>query len=128
MSLILVDSSIWINYFRGNRNIDYDFMNEIIDNNQICTNNLILSELIPSLLHNKQNEIIDILKSIKNIALNINWDEIITFQHTNIKNGINNVGIPDLIIMQNVIDNALVLYSNDKHFTIMSKHFKYRVM
>jgi predicted nucleic acid-binding protein len=128
MSLILVDSSIWINYFRGNRNIDYDFMNEIIDNNQICTNNLILSELIPSLLHNKQNEIIDILKSIKNIALNINWDEIITFQHTNIKNGINNVGIPDLIIMQNVIDNSLVLYSNDKHFTIMSKHFKYRVV
>lgn len=128
MSLVLVDSSVWFNYFRGNKNIDYDFFNEIIDNNQICVNDLILSELIPSLMHNRRDEVIDILKSVRNIPLRINWEQLIEFQYSNIKNGVNNVGIPDLIIMQNVIDNDLSLFTNDKHFHIMSKLFKYKVV
>lgn len=38
----------------------------------------------------------------------------------NLKDGINNVGIPDLIIMQQVIEEKLVLYTFDKHFKLMN--------
>ena len=79
-------------------------------------------------MHNRQDEVIDILKSVRNIPLRINWDQVTEFQYLNIKNGINNVGIPDLIIMQNVIDNDLSLFTNDKHFHIMSKLFKCKVV
>jgi hypothetical protein len=128
MSLVLVDSSVWIDYFRGSSTIKIKDLENFIDNNQICTNNLILAELLPSLIHQKENELVDILESIHKIHLEINWEELINFQKINLKNGINNVGIPDLIILQNIIQNNLILYSIDKHFKKMAKFHKYAMV
>ncbi len=48
-------------------------------------------------------------------------------QTQNLKNGINKVGIPDLIIAQNVIDNNLELYTFDHHFKLMSTLHGFRL-
>ncbi len=128
MSKILVDSSVWIDYFRSGKNIDTGYFNEIVDNNSICINDIILSELIPLLKMQKENEVIDILCSVRKIPLVINWEKIIQFQYNNLKNGINKVGIPDLIILENVIDNDLILYSLDKHFKSMSLLYKFKTI
>ncbi len=125
MKYILVDTSVWSEYFRGSNTINTDSIDGFIDNNQICTNDLILSELIPALKHKKESGLIDILFSIRNIPLEINWREIIDYQTTNLKHGINNVGIPDIIILQNIITNNLSLASIDKHFKQMKKHINF---
>lgn len=125
MTNILIDSSVWIDYFKGAKNVNDTFITDCIDNNLLCTNDLILAELIPFLIHKKELKVIDILRTIKNIPLNIEWDDLIRMQASNLLNGINGVGIPDLIIVQNVINNDLKLYSLDKHFTLMKMHFKY---
>ena len=127
MNNILIDTSVWIEYFRGSGNIKSDIIDNLIDNNQICTNNLILSELIPPLKLKKESKLIDILTTIRNIPIIIIWEEIINFQFINLKNGINNVGIPDIIIMQNVINNNLELFSLDKHFQLMNKIIKFNL-
>jgi len=44
-------------------------------------------------------------------------------QTQNLLHGINNVGIPDLFIVQNAIDNNIQLFSYDKHFMLMSDLF-----
>ncbi len=41
------------------------------------------------------------------------------------RNGINKVGIADLIIVQNARDHNLYLYSLDKHFELMSRYIKF---
>jgi predicted nucleic acid-binding protein len=128
MNLILIDTSIWIEYFRGSAAIDTESINNFIDNNQICTNDLILSELIPHLKLKKESRLIDILLTIRNIPIIINWQEIIDFQIRNLKNGINNVGIPDIIILQNVIDNDLSLLTIDKNFHLMRKHIQFHIV
>jgi predicted nucleic acid-binding protein len=128
MNPVLVDSSVWIDYFRGSDKIDIPFFENLLDTNQICTNNLILSELIPFLRHQKHEDAVEILQSFKNIPIEIIWEDIVDFQTKNLKNGINKVGIPDLIIMQNVINNSLTLYSLDKHFVLMSKLFKFHII
>ena len=71
-------------------------------------NRRILSGLIPNLRIIKQNKLIDLLKEISKISLNINWNQIIEYQTICLKNGINNVGIPDLIIVDNTIQNDLI--------------------
>ena len=71
-------------------------------------NHLILSGLTPNLRIIKQNKLIDLLKEISKISLNINWNQIIEYQTICLKNGINNVGIPDLIIVDNTIQNDLI--------------------
>lgn len=123
MKNVLVDSSVWIEYFRGKK--ETLVLDELIDLNQICINNLILSELIPSLRIKKEEELIKILMTIRNIPFQINWNEIIDFQEINLKKGVNKVSIADLLIVQNVRDNDLALYSLDKHFELMSKHIKF---
>jgi hypothetical protein len=49
-------------------------------------------------------------------------------QTANLKNGINWVGIADLLVLQNALQNDLVLYSLDKHFRLMQKLFKFNML
>jgi predicted nucleic acid-binding protein len=123
---ILVDSTIWIDYFRGGS--DSEILDKFIDENLICTNNLILAEIIPALRIKKQNKLIDLLKEIQRIPLNINWNMIIEYQIQCLSNGINKVGIPDLIIVENAIKNDLVLFSFDKHFRLISNHMELNLL
>ena len=96
---VLVDTSIWIDYFRGGDNSkDLDFL---IDEDLVVTNNIILTELIPYLKIKRQIKVVRLLHKINLIPLDIHWGEIIEFQVKCLKSGANGIGIPDLIIAQN---------------------------
>jgi predicted nucleic acid-binding protein len=118
-NMILVDSSVWIEYFKGNESVLP--LNELIDSNNICVNELILAELLPSINHKKEIDLKKILLAIHKIDMIIDWNDIISMQTSNLKNGINKVGISDLIIAQNAIKNSIELYAIDKHFILMSE-------
>jgi len=126
MSRVLVDSSVWIDYFSSGRNSDA--LSSLIDHNRICINDIILAELIPSLMIKKENDIIALLHVIEKVKLDIGWSSIIDMQTANLKNGINRVGIADLLVLQNALQNDLVLYSLDKHFRLMQKLFKFNML
>jgi len=117
---ILIDSSAWIEYFKGNQK--YFFIKELIYNNAICTNDIILTELLPSIMHKKERKLAELLNTITKYVLLIDWQEIQNIQLQNIKHGNNNIGISDLVIVQNCIQNNLKLITNDKHFTAMAKY------
>ena len=125
MSKILIDSSVWIEYFKSENK--HKVIDELIEENTICTNNLILTELLPYLYIKKENELIESLKAVEKKEIKINWDTLTQMQIKNIRNGINKVGIPDLIILQNVIENDLIFYSIDKHFLLMKKIFDFNL-
>jgi len=63
-----------------------------------------------------------LLNSVTKYALTINWQEVQNMQLLNLKHGNNNIGISDIIIVQNCIQNNLKLISNDKHFISMAKY------
>ena len=121
---ILIGSSVWIDYFRGGD--DSEIINSFIDENILCTNYLILSELIPSLKQNGHAKLVKLLHEITKIPLTIDWEKIIQYQTICLLNGMNKVGIPDLIILDNVIQNNLVLFSFDKHFDLISNHIDFK--
>jgi predicted nucleic acid-binding protein len=125
VSQILVDSSVWIAFFRGS--IPKEPLFKLIDANQLCTNDLILSEIVPYLVIRKQKELVATLNRIQRYSLSIDWHELIEFQVRNLRKGINSVGIPDLIIMQNVIQHHLILYTKDSHFTNMAEIFTFEL-
>jgi predicted nucleic acid-binding protein len=114
---VLVDTSIWIEYFRsGNHSEKLDFL---IDENLIVINDLILAELVPSLKIHNQSKIVKLLYNINKIGLSINWIQIIDFQFKCLKNGLNGIGIPDLILVQNAKQNGFEIFSLDNHFNLM---------
>ena len=116
---VLVDTSVWVEYFRsGNNSEKLDFL---IDENLIITNDLILAELIPFLRVRNQRKLTNLLLNINRLNLSINWGQIIEYQYKCLKNGLNGVGIPDLIIAQNAKQNNCEIYSLDNHFIIMKE-------
>ncbi len=122
---VLVDTSIWIDYFRsGNNSKDLDYL---IEENIIAINDIILAELIPYLKIKKQTKVIKLLHEINRFPLSINWDEIVNFQVKCLKDGENGVGIPDLIIAQNAKQNDCKIYSLDKHFKLLNQVLKIKL-
>ena len=114
---VLVDTSIWIEYFRtGNNSEKLDFL---IDENLVVINDLVLAELIPSLRVRNQRKIVKLLNYIDKLELSINWDQIMEFQFKCLKSGLNGIGIPDLIVAQNAKQNHCEIYSLDSHFKLM---------
>jgi len=122
---VLVDSSVWIDYFRGGtRSND---LNILIDENLIAINDLILTELIPYLRLQNKRKLVTLMRSIFNIEMQIDWNEIIEFQTRCLKKGINGIGIPDLLIAQNAIQNQCEVFSLDQHFNLMNDSLKLRI-
>jgi len=114
---VLVDTSVWIDYFRSGDNsekLDY-----LIDNNLVVTNDLILTELLPLMIIRNETVVVRLLEKIKNNKINENWEEIVSYQVLCMKSGSNGIGIPDLLIAQNAIQNQTPIYSIDKHFGYM---------
>jgi predicted nucleic acid-binding protein len=114
---VLVDTSAWIDYFKsGNNSAKLD---SLIDEELIVVNDLILSELIPSLRIRNQKKIVELLTTIKKLDLSIDWNQIIEFQFTCLEHGLNGIGIPDLIVAQNAKQNHCEIYSLDNHFRLI---------
>jgi len=123
---VLVDTSVWIDYFRSG--VDSARLDFLIDENLVVINDLILAELVPFLKVRNQSEIIHLLYSLKNLGLEINWNQIIEFQCKCLKKGLNGIGIPDLIIAQNAKQNRCEIYSLDSHFNRMKGILALQVM
>lgn len=119
MMRILVDSSVWIDYFKSGANSSS--LDPLLDENLIVTNDVILAELVPFLQVKNQSRIIHLLGTIEKLPLRIEWNEIITFQTKCLPAGINGLGIPDLLIAQNARQNQCWIYSLDKHFQLLNR-------
>jgi predicted nucleic acid-binding protein len=115
----VIDSCVWIDYFRKKSN--FRAITQLLIDNQVVTNKVILSELIPSAMANKEYDFIDCLSGIDVLPLSIDWDEIIEIQYQCIKTGINKLGLLDIVIAQNAKQNNLELFSTDKHMITLSK-------
>lgn len=123
--MILVDSSVWIDYFRGGertKNLDL-----FIELDLVATNELILTELLPCLRLQNEMEIFTKLNIFPRIELDIFWEGIREIQKLNLKRGVNNVGIPDLIIAQQCVDKNLELWTFDKHFKLMAEYLELKI-
>ena len=121
----IIDSSAWIEFFKGNK--DYIFIKDLIYNNSICINDIILTELLPSIIHKKEKRLAELLNSLKKHALVIDWQETRTIQLLNLKYGNNNIGIADILIAKNCIQNNLKLITNDKHFRLMARYIPLKI-
>lgn len=114
---VLVDTSVWIDYFRGGeKSKDLD---ALIDDDLVFINEIILAELVPFLKLKRQHKVISLLSELQRPNLNVIWPEIIDFQVSCLKSGANGVGIPDLLIAQSALQNNLRVYSLDKHFRLL---------
>ncbi len=119
---VLIDSSVWIEYFKSG---GIEKLDRLIEEDLACINELILTELAPALMLKNETDTLEGLQTITIIPLNVDWEIVRDYQIMNLKNGINKVGIPDLIILQQIIDEKITLFSFDKHFKLMQSQLNF---
>lgn len=119
---VLVDTSIWIEYFRNGNN--FEKLDYLIDENLVVTNDLVLAELTPFLRIRNQRKLITLLHQMNKLAMVVHWEQLIEYQYKCLKKGINGIGIPDLLITQNAQQNHCSIYSLDNHFKHMAEVLK----
>ena len=117
---MLVDSSVWVDYFRAGRHAAD--LEALLDDNRIMTNDLILAELIPALQLQRQTRLINLLQEFERRPLRPDWNEIIRLQTTCLRHGINGVGLPDLLIAQHAMQHGLQLMTRDNHFVRLARY------
>ena len=122
---VLVDSSVWIDYFRAGRHAVE--VESLLDDGRIVINDLILAELVPALRVKRQPRLIDLLGKLEREPMQPDWDEVIRLQITCLREGLNGVGIPDLLIAQNAMQHGLQLMTRDSHFVRLARHVPLRL-
>lgn len=129
MNGVLVDTSVWISYFRGRpeeRNIA-DGLDYLLSGDEVLVNDVVLSELIPAMEMRGEAEAVEVMKAIRRPELAVDWEEIRRMQLICLKNGINKVGIPDLMIAWQALLLDVPLFTLDRHFLLMSTPLELRL-
>jgi predicted nucleic acid-binding protein len=113
----LVDTSIWIDYFRGKSEAIKNRMTDLAFNNRIYYNGIIISELLSGAKSKKQFDFI-----IENFSgLNyLEMDKEFFIFSSRITNKLRSLGITlpisDILIAAHAKFNNLIVFTKDKHF------------
>lgn len=129
MNDVLVDTSIWISFFRGRKEDTAvaDALSYLIAGDEALVNDVILTELLPPMVIRGEVQCADALSAVRFQPLKTDWEGIRALQVTCLRAGINKVGIPDLMIAQQAIQLDVPLFSLDRHFALMAQHTSLRI-
>ena len=123
--MILVDSSVWIDYFSGNDSAEADFLDHTLGNRAVAIGDLILTEVLQGFRHDKD------YKVAKNLLEELTVFELLgkemaiksadNFRKLR-KKGTTIRKTADVIIASYCIEHNLPLLFSDKDFLPFVKH------
>lgn len=124
MSLVLVDSSAWIEFFRKMDSPYAEAIDVLLEENRVCTCDLVMAEIVPAARSRKQfDELLDYFQALPRLDEPADlWPQIMEAAFSLRRNGINGVGIPDLMIAIIARSHKLPVLSKDRHFATMHTH------
>jgi len=115
MKKILIDTSIWIDYFKGIEAVT-EAINDL-DAGTTCITGPVMTELIQGVKNKKESkDLVLALESLPRLEITgQDWIDAGTFGSTLRQKGIT-IPLPDLIIFTVALNNNCAIWSRDKHF------------
>jgi hypothetical protein len=125
MNKYLVDSTIWIDFFRGNKNTVNDFISSLIDEDKIFYNGIILSELLIGASSPKEFSFLDTnFKGFKYLETDENIFTQAGQMGFKLKRKGLTIPLTDLIIASHGLHHHLTIVTSDPHFALIAKKIK----
>ncbi|WP_420465126.1 type II toxin-antitoxin system VapC family toxin [Panacagrimonas sp.] len=127
--MILVDSSVWIDYFRGHPTAEAERLDELLQTEPLLTGDLILTEVLQGFaLETDFNRARALLTSLDIVALG---GKDISIQAAQNHRRLRRKGVTvrktiDTLIATSCIENDYVLLHNDRDFDAFVQHLKLR--
>lgn len=123
MSDILVDTSVWLEFFRVQDSPYAEALDQLLEEERVCTSDLIKAEIIPGARTPKQfrelKEYFDALPLATEPASL--WEEIMEVQFRLKRRGINGISIADLLIAVVANANGKVIFTKDNDFQLIQR-------
>jgi predicted nucleic acid-binding protein len=120
--MILVDTSVWISFFREKSSSVAKALDTLLEEGEVCICGLIEAELIPGLRQNDRRRVQALLAGVRHVEIPSDiWSDIIKIQESALAQGLGPFSIPDLLLASLAINNNLPIFSLDKHFQILSR-------
>ncbi len=122
MQGVMVDTSVWVSYFRGGAETEHsaDAVDYLIGGDEAIVDEVVLTELLPFMSVRGESVALAALSSIRNPPMRMDWQALRLMQEKCLRAGINKVGVPDLMIAQHAIQLDVPLFSLDRHFSLLS--------
>ncbi len=121
---ILVDTSVWIDFFRNQNTAISSSLKELLRQEKTAVTGIIVTELYRGAKGKKE---LSFLESFLEVIHHIKMDEEIYHKAGRMgyrlsRQGIH-IGTVDLVIAQTALEHGTTLYSLDSHFTKIAAHF-----
>lgn len=124
--MILVDSSVWIDYFRGTVSAEADRLDAALDNERIVVGDIILAEVLRGFAVDKHfNEARRMMLRCEQVSLagsGLAIDAAMKCRFLRV-HGITVRGTLDAIIATYCIRNEVALLTRDRDFAPFAEHF-----
>jgi len=113
----LVDTSIWVEFFRGRNTVIKERVLDLLDANRIVINGVIISELLMGARGKKETEFVK--ERLSRLDF-LNADKDFFIRCGNIGNRVRKAGInmplSDIMITTHAILHNLIVFTMDSHF------------
>lgn len=127
--VILVDSSVWIDYFSGNGSAETDFLDETLGNRAVAIGDLILTEVLQGFRHDRDyrtaRRLLEELTVFDLLGRNMAIKSAENFRKLR-KKGITIRKTADVIIASFCIEHDLPLLFSDRDFRPFVDHLGMR--
>ncbi len=127
--MILVDSSVWIDYFSGNGSPETDFLDGVLGVSAIAIGDLILTEVLQGFRHDKDyktaKRLLEELTIFELLGIKMAVKSADNFRKLR-KKGVTIRKTADVIIASFCIENNLPLLFSDKDFKPFVQHLGLR--
>lgn len=123
--MVLVDTSVWIDYFLGKNNKQTRILDSLFNTERICIGDLIITEILQGFRTKKEitsaNQIISSLEYYDLVGRDIAFKASENYRHLR-KKGITIRKTIDVIIGTFCIENQIKLLHNDRDFDPFNKY------
>jgi predicted nucleic acid-binding protein len=127
--MILVDSSVWIDYFRGNQTPETDRLDTLLGNEPVATGDLILAEVLQGFGNvrdlNRGMKLLTSLPIFELVGADIAIQAAKNFRNLRL-HGITVRKTIDTLIATHCIENGLTLLYSDRDFDPFVEHLGLR--
>ncbi len=129
MSRILVDSSIWIEFFRRPDAPASVVLDHLLAHRLVCTTGLVKAKVVPGAQSPRDLRTLRRLFDALPLAPEREgfWTHLIRFRHRLHAKGVLEIGIPDLIVATVAIQNRKLVFTADEDFARMVPHIPVRL-
>lgn len=125
---VLVDTSVWIDFFRNAKHPNSRALAALLDDDRACIAGPVITELVRGCRHPKElHNLRDWLDPVPRVVTDDRiWDEAGELGFVLARKGVNVFSI-DVIIACTALRHGLSVFSNDHHFELFARHTDLRL-